>query len=305
MIIRLILCVFLGLLLNLPITVFSQEIDSLADKRINQNIFEKIESDSTFVPNLDSLKIQLSPLELDSTQMDLKRNESDEPVPKRQKRAAEKSKASVARPIADSMEVNKFNVILNESVLINNLALRAGYTSSHIFVSDNRRNLSHFQGFIAGFETYFSANDKVDIVFGSNYRQGGFNHDLYDVRFRTHNVEIPIIASYKLPEFQEMFSLYLGYTTAFALSKSQIGDYPEEPFERPDPYIYGRQDDIQYSLEEHSIFDFGWTWGVKFESGRYYADFRGIHSHIALFNKRSEMYTSLSLTVGYFPFRKK
>ncbi|MCC5921042.1 MAG: hypothetical protein LAT68_12880 [Cyclobacteriaceae bacterium] len=183
-----------------------------------------------------------------------------------------------------------------------------GWSISNTMYSDNRRNHAAMHGISLSAESHFALTEKSEFGFGIAYQQNGFRHTNYQVDFLQHTIALPIYIRYPLPVFDELISIYTGFTQYYVLNTSKNGDYPSDEViqqNQLDQPIIGRIDERAYSPSDFRSFYLGWSFGLQADWGLYRLDFRITPGITTVMNNLQDLPSSYVLSVGVYPFRGK
>ncbi|MBX2946553.1 MAG: outer membrane beta-barrel protein [Cyclobacteriaceae bacterium] len=172
------------------------------------------------------------------------------------------------------------------------MTLLVGINTSGIYYSNNYRELSYITGYSIGVEDFIPVFERAFFHFGLKYTRRGFEHSDYHVKFKTHNIDVPLFLSYELPALRmNDLRLLIGSQLVFRTGSTTEGAYTS-----PGDYY-------RYYPTQFSNFDFGFMFGLSAEFNNFYTTVRSFSGFVKLMPDDTGMNSTFSLEVGYFIFR--
>ncbi|HMP98652.1 MAG TPA: outer membrane beta-barrel protein [Cyclobacteriaceae bacterium] len=183
----------------------------------------------------------------------------------------------------------------NLPYIFDDMSIIAGVSRSGLHYTANYRELSHIGGWTLGVEDFVPVFERAFLHFGVKYARRGFEHSRHDIKFITHNIDMPLFLSYELPAMRLYdFRLFFGAQTSIRTGSNRQGNYgvplPGETF-------------YTYIPSQFNRFDFGFTFGLSAEVKDFYIRMRAFSGYFKLMPDDTGMNSAFSLEVGYFVFR--
>jgi hypothetical protein len=197
---------------------------------------------------------------------------------------------------SDTLYQNTVKSIIDWTSLpyfFDDMIITAGINRSSLYYTPNYLQITHSTGFQIGIENYYPVLDKAFLHYGLIFSRRGFNHEAYNVRFSTHNIDLPVYMAYELPAFREYdLRLFFGAQVSTMLGARPKGIYPTDigPAYR-------------YETNRFTKVDFGFTFGLSIEQKNYYTRFRIFNGYVKLMPDDQGMNASFAMDFGYFLFR--
>lgn len=201
-------------------------------------------------------------------------------------------------PVEDSVKSKKKSPWINWRYLpfmFDDMTLIVGINRSGLFYTENYRELSHVGGYTIGVEDFIPVFERAFFHFGVKYARRGFEHSRHSIKFKTHNIDMPLFLSYELPAMR-MYDLRLlfGTQTTYRTGSTMQGVYPATS---PTGPFY------RYMPTSFRHFDFGFTFGLSAEHNDFYFRLRGFSGFVNIMPDDTGMNSSFSLEIGYFILR--
>lgn len=196
--------------------------------------------------------------------------------------------------LADNLEIEKTRKRNNLPYFMDDLMIIGGINRSGLYFSDNFRDLSYGSGFQIGAEGFLPLGNITFIDFGIHYAQRNFLHNINDIKFKNHFVEVPIYVSFSLPELTRIdWRFFLGTQITYRISSSQSASYDIVL-----PEIFN------FDPERFKRLDGGMTFGLSGEVKDVYLRLRSYVGVNNLDRNDQGAMNAFYIEVGYFLFRK-
>jgi hypothetical protein len=195
--------------------------------------------------------------------------------------------------ILEESEEDEVLTLSNLPYFLDDLMLIAGLNSSNVYWSNHFRELRSAGGFNIGVEGFLPLGQVSFIDFGIHFAQRNFRHGDQNLLFKNNYIDVPIYASFMLPELRSIdWRFFLGTQFSYRVSSNQSEDY------------FALSNDIfQYDIASFNRFDTGMTFGLSGESGNFFFRVRSFVGISRIDRNDQGGMSAFFIEGGYFLFR--